>query len=841
MDNSSLINEVQPNLAKIKEQLFAGKAAIEPEQLSSFLSEFEEELNRVSEEDLLSKNEALLKNWEEIFAAVIPAQLASNIMKEIKPEIFYNFGQYLLKMFPDKSSSPNKSLNAIVHFYLDLFRFSEFLIRVYEQKKWEILIHDLIVNSNFNINTLFKQRVDDYGNRTLFKVLHGSVENDYSWNTIWERTQEYAKSILKLFEEIKTDNQSVAILMENELCMASLDLACLSNGIVNIMIPANSVPQHLSYILNQTKAPLLIISDEKQLFKIKSVKNELIYLKKVVIRHGSSNEEWIISFNEFINLSSSIPNTVLENRLKDNKVESLATVMYTSGTTGEPKGIMFSQVNIVYKRFCRAMAIPKISDRDRFLAFLPLYHTFGRWLEMMGSIFWGTTYVFMENPSVETMISNMKQIKPSIFISVPKKWVQLYEYISSSVDIEMDEEQIIQQKINDITGGKLKWGISAAGYLSPDIFQFFQKYNVELMSGFGMTEATGGITMTPPHKYIPNSLGKALPGIEIKLAEDGEILIRGPYVMMGYFGEKKEDTFLPGNWLPTGDIMQMDEHGFIEIIDRKKEIYKNIKGETIAPQKIENYFREFDFVKQVFLVGDHRPSNTVLIYPNYDIEDSIINNMDDAELHDYFSSVIVTVNKFLAPFERIVDFRIIQRPFTEDKGELTPKGTYKRRAIEKNFTDKIESMYIKDHTSITINDIEVRLPNWFLREKGCLSGDIIALPNGISIPKLQLSLKIIKDKTKPNIVRIGDFYYEINSSFIDMQLIFTSPLYWLGNKGLFEFTGNSIFQWFRQITGHNRIQFYGKAPGTVADPTIRETMKNLLSDGEQNLKVFILL
>ncbi len=258
----------------------------------------------------------------------------------------------------------------------------------------------------------------------------------------------------------------------------------------------------------------------------------------------------------------------------------------------------------------------------------------------------------------------MELVHPSVFISIPKKWVQLYESIGAQVDIEVDEENRIHETVHQISGGKLKWGLSAAGYLSPDIFQFFQKYGINLMSGFGMTEATGGITMTPPENYIPNSLGRALPGIELKLSEDGELLIKGPYVMTGYYGKDDSETFVEGKWLPTGDVMTMDEKGYIEIIDRKKEIYKNIKGETIAPQKIENYFRDFETIKQVFLVGDHRPYNTVLIFPEYELENSILADMDEDKLRDYFSSVIVSVNQFLASFERILDFRIIDRPFS---------------------------------------------------------------------------------------------------------------------------------------------------------------------------------
>ncbi len=435
---------------------------------------------------------------------------------------------------------------------------------------------------------------------------------------------------------------------------------------------------------------------------------------------GNPAEDWVISFEEFKALAAHL---VQSNEVKI-KPDSLATLMYTSGTTGEPKGIMFSHTNIVYKRFCRAMAIPGISDADRYLAFLPLYHTFGRWLEMTGAIFWGAEYCFMENPSVETMIENMRLVKPTIFISIPKKWIQLYEYITTRIDVEVDDDEKIKDAVVNATGGKLKWGLSAAGFLPPDIFRFLQQYGIELMSGFGMTEATGGITMTPPFQYRENSLGKALPGIEIKLGKDGEILIRGPYVMQNYYGQKFEETFDADGWLATGDVMRMDKDGFIEIIDRKKEIYKNVKGETIAPQKIENLFRDFEFVKQVFLVGDHRPFNTVLIFPDLESETSPLTSMNEQQRQEYFSTVVVTVNNFLAPFERILDFRLINRAFSDVHHELTPKGTYKRRIVEKNFDEIISSMYQKDHLSLPLGKYEVKIPNWFLREKGALSRDV---------------------------------------------------------------------------------------------------------------------
>ena len=772
-----------------------------------------------SGERSLSSNEAesLLK----ILIAAAKPDFAKKFMNEIGKETFFSFGTFLNEQF----KKPRETFIKITHEYLNLFRFSSLLRRIYTDERWEPLVHELILKSNYNTRILFNQRLRDYKNKPLFNVINGNKVTEYSW----EKSAGIIKKYQQAFYSLVDKDTKVAFLLENCLDMALLDLACLTGGIVNVMIPGNSVTEHIKFILKQSKASLLIAHDEKQLSKIKSIKNDLPDLKQVVLLEGNSGEDWVINFADFLR------NAKPQTDEQEIDINALATIMYTSGTTGEPKGIMFSQTNIIYKRFCRAMAIPEIGDEDRFICFLPLYHTFGRYLEMMGSVFWAAEYCFLENPSVEAMISNMLLVKPTVFISIPKKWMQLYEYITSKVDIEVDEHQKIKNELDKATGGELKWGLSAAGYLPPDIFQFFIKYGVELMSGFGMTEATGGITMTPWGRYKPTSLGKALPGIEIKLGDDGEILVKGPYVMLGYYDIENSETFTEDGWLPTGDIMKMDEDGFIQIIDRKKEIYKNIKGETVAPQKIENLFRDFENVKQVFLVGDHRAFNTVLIFPNYEDKNSQLHEMEEKQKLEYFSSLIVTVNKFLAPFERILDFRLIDRPFDDKHGELTPKHTYKRKVIEKNFSGLIESMYVKNETSVYVGNTEVKIPNWFLREKGCLSRDIVANGNGISIPKLSLSLKLKRTETE-NVFQIGSFNYLINSHSIDLQKFLIDPLLWLGNKGFTDFTGNSIIQWHRRLKESLRISFHSVAGKIRISEDEINHFRKIVSSSEYSLE-----
>lgn len=777
------------------------KDSLQEKEVEKLTGEVQQLLFYVTKEKVKLDDE-LIYELIKIFQSIATSGNANSVMGKIDEEVYYKYGSQLKEL--NENDFKFKQTNLLVHEYLNLFRFPSFLVKIYEQKKWEQLIYELIICSNYNVRTLFYQRVRDYKSKTLFNVIRGNSVIEFNWEKTANLVKSFERAIAKLLSDEEVPNGKVAFLLENSLEMALLDIACLTNNIVNVMIPAASVSEHIQFIINQTEAPVIFVQNEKQLAKIKSVKKELSHLKKAVLLKGSTSEDWVISFTDFINNGKEADEHLLKEYHKEDGMDSLATLMYTSGTTGEPKGIMFSQANIIYKRFCRAMAIPGLGDEDRFLSFLPLFHTFGRFLEMMGAIFWGAEYSFMENPAVETMLSNMQLVRPSVFISIPKKWIQLYDYITNKVDIELDEHNTIKKEIEDITGGNLKWGLSAAGYLPPDIFQFFQNYGIELMSGFGMTEATGGITMTPPGRYKPNSLGKALPGINIKLGDDGEILIKGPYVMIGYYKKDKAETFIEEGWLPTGDIMKIDDEGFIQIVDRKKEIYKNIKGETIAPQKIENYFRDFESIKQVFLVGDHRPFNTVLIYPDEELEDSPLENMDEEQRQEYFSSVIVTVNKFLSPFERILDFRTITRAFSDEHGELTPKGTYKRRIIEQNFNELIEEMYTRSYTSVYLQNKEIRIPNWFLREKGCLSNDVVAEESKLAIPKLKLTLPVSKTDSD-DIFRIGNYNYRINAPYIDMQQIISDPGFWVGNKQLTEFTGNSVSQWARKTDNSTDI------------------------------------
>ena len=368
-------------LLSVHQSILKGKTALETEDVQKLSSEFNELFKSKDNLNKLIGNKEEAELFYSILEAIPNSQITNSILADLDVEPVFN---YCSSMLEDGDKNPTKE--KIVHELLNLFRYSIWLQKISSEIGWYLLIQKLIAYSNYNFEVLFDQRVRDYAEKTLFKVIQGTRINEYSWKKVDEIVKKYSSSFKSLISAYRTEEMQVAFLLENSIEMATLDLACLTSGIRNVMIPANSVQAHISFILNQTKVPIVIAFDEKQLAKIKSIHSEVPYLKKVVLVKGKSIENWVISFEEFLDLPSKPDNKKM---FAQNNINELTTIMYTSGTTGDPKGIMFSQMNIVYKRFCRALALPKISDTDRYLSFLPLFHTFGRYLELTGAVFWG--------------------------------------------------------------------------------------------------------------------------------------------------------------------------------------------------------------------------------------------------------------------------------------------------------------------------------------------------------------------------------------------------------------------------------------------------------------------
>ena len=689
---------------------------------------------------------------------------------------------------PDRT---RRKLRQAAWFFLDLARrrpVPALVQRAGILDRWWPLILGLIDASQFTFAPLFAQRVESGGTRTLFRVPSKGEAGRHSWLEVSASVDRIARGLLALAAE--TGPGPVAILSENRYEMALIDLACLTTGILNVMIPAPSTADDVEFVLKESEAVILVLSGERQLRKVPQGGSAAPKLKAIVsLDEPARGAAGILSLGELIARGRVISPGQLA-RVRDGvKLADTASVMYTSGTTGKPKGIRFNVRCIVTKRFARGLAIPEIGDQDVFLCYLPLFHTFGRYFEMTGAIFWGATYVFQETPALDALVEGCRRFRPTVLISIPKKWIELYEEIGRLVDVVEASPEAVQAATRRVVGDRLRWGLSAAGYLPPAVFRFFQSQGVELMSGFGMTEATGGITMTPPGQYRDDSLGLPLPGLDAALSPEGELMIRGPYVMIGYQGAAAGEGPDADGWLRTGDLLSKDADGHFYFVDRKKDIYKNLRGETITPQRIENQFRGFEAVERVFVVGEHREYNTALVVPKLECPEPPVGAMTPEERRTYYRSLISMVNRFLAPFERILDFALLDRDFSAEKGEVTPKSTFKRRVIEENFAETIDALYQRARLHLWGISAAVRLPNWLLQASGLTAEDVyvegtelVAEPTGA-----HLRFEHLGQEGAAELVRIGSCRYRVAGHTIDLGVLLSSPSLWLGNTELLRF------------------------------------------------------
>ena len=694
-------------------------------------------------------------------------------------------------------TSPQGRARVLLWTWLDATRRVPFLRRVAgtpDGNRWLSLVLAILERTHYTTGILLRQRVAREPHRPWLRIVHRDHIEEITLVAAAARVEGIARGLHALFAAPPT-GRPVAILAENAPETILCDLACLTTGLVNTTIPADATGEQAAWILEQVEAEVLLVGSDPQWEKMRPLVADLPALRRVVrIFHGSAGPGaggrvgMPLTLDELVRRGGESPGPVWLRGRPGPRLADPATLMYTSGTTGQPKGIVFSHRNIVYKRFCRALALPEIGESDRFLCYLPLFHTFGRWLEMTGTLFWGATYAFAESPSLEALLDNFPRVAPSVFISIPKKWIQLRDRIRSDMPEDADP-RFARALVERVTGGHLRWGVSAAGFLEPAVFRFFQRHGVELMSGFGMTEATGGITMTPPGEYREGTVGRALPGIEVLRAEDGELLVRGPYVMHGYFGPDEGGHDYREDWFATGDIVAVEETGHLTIVDRKKDIYKNVRGQTIAPQRVEGLFASFPEIRVAFLVGDGREYNTLLLCPDPEFGSPPLGTLSPERLREYLTDVTVSVNGFLAPFERVLDFAVLPRLLTLEDGELTPKGTFRRKVVEEHFTGLIEEMYRAQVTRLTAGELEVRIPHWWLREVGLTLGEVAAGADELRLPRLGRALSLSWDANR-GAFRCGDLFYEGSGPRVDLETILRAPSLWLGNHALVEFAGH---------------------------------------------------
>lgn len=691
---------------------------------------------------------------------------------------------------------------------------------------WADFAFKIIQSIDYSFLDLMEDRTEEHPQKALFIDTSAPNHSRWSYEQVFRRMKETATAFYSI-----NPKPRVALFLENSPDGAICDLACLAFSILDSPLNVHFSLDELKIIFDSVGFNIAVTDSFERFKKLEKlnleVKNKFKILLINQIDDDTHESIYLPQYCKTFN-NDEISKTLSE--IKRMPINQVCTIMFTSGSTGKPKGVSFSNYNLVSKRFARAAALPLVGDNEVLLCFLPLFHTFGRYLEMMGMIYWGGTYVFAANPSAETLLALFPKINPTGFISVPIRWVQLYEKVQEEMEGKSSSKELVAA-LRKVTGTNLRWGLSAAGYLDPKIFMFFHRNEIELCSGFGMTEATGGITMTPPGAYQENTVGKPLPGTFTKLADTGELLISGHYIAR-YLDDKGPGDIIdfPSSsssdfWMPTGDIFTINNKAYYSIIDRLKDIYKNNKGQTIAPRNVEMKFEGVPGIKRTFLVGDGRAYNTLFIVP--DFSDSLFHAPEVSKFpRNYFQKIIASANKDLAPYERVVNFELLDRDFTLEDGELTPKGSFNRKAIEKNFGRIIEELYRKNTIEYQLDFCKVSIPRWFYRDLGILEDNIIYdcdhFVNAVS------GARLLFKKINENQYQIGDFIYNINLKNIDLGLFAVQPKLWVANLSLMNFAPIKE-GWDNQFDGISSIilkSFDGFIPISETDILDIKSIKN---------------
>jgi long-chain acyl-CoA synthetase len=525
---------------------------------------------------------------------------------------------------------------------------------------------------------------------------------------------------------------------------ALIDYAVLALGAALVPVYPTLLKDQIQYILNDSVAKLLIVENDDQIEKVNLIRNDLKEVDKFFFLEGiieTDDTPW----NTLDSLAEKGETFLKKNpdyvtgSVQKIKREDIATIIYTSGTTGEPKGAILSHKNFL-SNLDEVSKLFKCYPEDVFLSFLPLSHILERTAGHYFSCYNASMVAYAE--SIDMVAANMQEIKPTLMISVPRLYEKIYSRILEAVEsgspfkrkifhwsvkvgrkymrLINDERtvpislkikkgiatKLVFSKLKERVGGRLRYFVSGGAPLAAEIGEFFDAAGLIILEGYGLTETSPGISFNRPESYKFGTVGMPLPGYEVKIADDGEILTRGDHVMIGYLNKEEETKEVIDNegWFYTGDIGLIDDKGYLTITDRKKNIIVTSGGKNIAPQPIENKLVTGKYIEQAVVVGDNRKFCSAVIVPekeaaikwaqnaniNYDDFDKLIK---DPQYIALIQNEIDLLTEDYSSYERIQKIVLVAEPFSIESGELTPSLKVKRKVVEEKFASQIDGLY----------------------------------------------------------------------------------------------------------------------------------------------------
>jgi long-chain acyl-CoA synthetase len=594
--------------------------------------------------------------------------------------------------------------------------------------------------ANGTLASMFWNRVERDGDRAAQRYKASGTWHTLSWRQVGEVVREVATGLLALG---RRKEDAIGILSASRAEWVQADFAIFSAGCRTIPIYPTYPPDLIQYLVNDAGVKTLFVEDPGQLAKVLEVQGKMEGLEQIVVMQGYEGEASprIMTWAELRRLGRDNVERLkseLAGRVAEVRPEDIATIVYTSGTTGPPKGVVQTHGNHL-ATLESAAKMETITAGDTHLLFLPLAHSFAR-LESFLGVHRGLTTAFAEN--IDKLRDNLPEVKPNFICSVPRVFEKVYAGVLAKAEagspikkkifhwaVGIGREvsrlkqakkpipgglafkyrlahKLVFSKLHEALGGRLRFAVSGGAPLSKEIAEFFHAAGILILEGYGLTETCPSLTFNRLEHFKFGSVGQAQPGIEVKIAPDGEILGRGANIAKGYFKkpEATAEVFLADGWFATGDVGKIDEDGFLFITDRKKDLIVTAGGMNIAPQNIENLLKGDPFISQAMVHGDKRPYPVAILTLNPDelakfAKDQGILNTDPAALAKHpkvverVSRIVEARNHELQSYAKVKKFAILPGDFTVENGLLTPTLKVKRRIITDKHRELLDSLY----------------------------------------------------------------------------------------------------------------------------------------------------
>lgn len=559
---------------------------------------------------------------------------------------------------------------------------------------------------------------------------------EVTWHEYKEKIDAVSSALIDLGHK---PGDKVAIFSSTRFEWAVADLGILGAQGITVPVYHTLTEEELSHVLSHAEAKYIFVENASLLRLLRRVTQKVTSLERIIVfdQAGEIDND-LLTFSDFLKTGDeklAVHRPAISKRRKETKLETAATILYTSGTTGKPRGVLLTHAQIV-SEVTEAFPLCGVQTSDISLSFLPYSHILGR-IEMWGHLYIGFTLAFAE--SIERVKDNLEKVKPTILVAVPRIFEKIYGGISAKIEAGQTQKKIfgwalnigrqasqyrIQRKalplmlvpqfevadrlilrqIRQAFGGRLRFAICGGAPMNREIGLFFHACGIQLLEGYGLTETTGAICVNTPHDYQFGTVGKPIGDVQIKFADDGEILVKSQKVLKEYYRdpEATKASFTDG-WFHTGDIGEF-ENGNLKITDRKKDLIKTAGGKYVAPQKLEGLLRTHGLISNAHIHGDQKKYVVALLTLDKTqlaqfIESKDIKVEEDEDLFTHplveqvVREIVAEANAHLASYESIKKFKILPKDFTVESGELTPSLKVKRKVVDTRYKNEIEDLY----------------------------------------------------------------------------------------------------------------------------------------------------